>query len=452
MTEHEKRDPGNLFPMRLTSIEKFHFFDDSQEFPNNLFCRIRLEGHVDRELALDAIRFFESRHPLINAVVRQSGKRLVWDGYIPPSQTVRWTDQSQPPGFERLDLQQCPGVQLLFRVADDETEIWVHAHHATLDGGAGIQIANEWLAAYANLATGKPAEHGIPKLDSELLRKRSSLNLFSWNYLQHLYKQPIALFGASKFLFRKFGLLTQSIFHRSAPVVLHDEYPTILGRWIEADVLDSLRAQAKQHGVMLNTVMIAQLYLAIWNWRTKHQFGRPDDWLRILMPMSIRGMGDRRLSAANRSAVVQIDRRPADFANTEQLLKGLDREVGIIRNWQLNKIFLIAIRSMSVIPGWLRSSAKNDKFRGTMVFTNLGTPFSRNKRLKSAGGIVAGNLKLIEFDWVGPIRKGIGVNLSVQQHDDRIRLSMHVDPRQVDVPVAEELFDAYVDRLRNHPF
>lgn len=452
MTEHEKRSPGKLFPMRLTSIEKFHFFDDSQEFPNNLFCRIRLEGKVDRDKALEAIRFFESRHPLLNTIVQQRGNRLVWDGHLPPSQTIRWADFSQPPGFERLDLQQRPGVQLLFRVGENETEIWVHAHHATLDGGAGIQIANEWLAAYANLVAGQPVEQGIPRLDRDLLLKRSSLNLLSWSYLQHLYKQPIALFGASKFLFRKFGLLTQSIFHRSAPVVLHDAFPTILSRWIEPDVVDSLRAQAKQHGVMLNTVLLAHLYITIWHWRTKHQFGRPDDWLRILMPMSIRGMGDRRLSATNRSAVVQIDRRPADFENTQQLLQGLDREVGIIRNWHLNKMFLIAIRTMSVFPGWLRSSAENDKYRGTIIFTNLGTPFSRNRRLKSSEGIVAGNLKLVEFDWVGPIRKGIGVNVSVQQHDNRMRLSMHVDPRQVDVPVAEELFDAYVDRLENYPF
>jgi hypothetical protein len=389
---------------------------------------------------------------LINTIVQQQGKRLVWDGHLPPSQTLRWADFSRPPGFERLDLRRLPGVQLLFRVSDNETEIWVHAHHATLDGGAGIQIANEWLAAYANLVAGQPIDQGIPRLDNEQLRKRSSLNLLSWNYLQHLYKQPIAMFGASKFLFRKFGLLTQSIFHRSAPVVLHDAFPTIVSRWIEPEVVESLRGQARQHGVMLNTVMIAHLYITISQWRAKHQFGRPDDWLRILMPMSIRGMGDRRLSATNRSAVVQIDRRPADFENTEQLLQGLDREIGIIRVWQLNKIFLIAIRTMSVFPGWLRASAENDKYRGTLVFTNLGTPFSRNKRLRTADGIVAGNLKLIEFDWVGPVRKGIGVNLSVQQHDNRIRLSMHVDPRQVDVSVAEELMDAYVDRLRQHPF
>jgi len=438
---------NQLLPTQLTSIEKFHFFGDCYEFPNNLFCRIRFSGKVDREKAIEAVKFFEKRHPLINAVIVKKGSQFFWEDHDPPSKTLRWSGDLDPPSFPGLDVTEKPGVQLLFQATDEKFEVWVQAHHATLDGGAGIQIANEWMVAYDNLVAGRPVDQGLSRLDASQLSVRNKLGLTSSSYLKQLSKQPIALFGATKFLFRRFGLLTNAIFERSDPVVLHDTFPVIHGDWIEPETVTSLRNQSIKHRASLNSVLLTHLYLTVREWRTEHQHGRPEDWIRVVMPMSIRGMADRRMSAANRSSIVQLDRRPQDFDRPDKMAQGLDYEIGLIRQWQLNKMFLILVRSMSVFTPWLRSSAENKKYRGTIVFTNLGTPFSKNRTLQTEEGMRAGNLKLDYFDWVGPVRPGLGVNFSVQLHDDRIRISMHVDTRQVGFDDARELFEAYLERL-----
>lgn len=433
--------------MRLTSIEKLHFFDDSELFPNNIFGRIRFQGRVDKKKALAAIEFVQSQHPLIAAMVEGDGNRLTWNFEQPLSESVLWIDGLEFPGYGYLDLKQKLSTQFVMLAGEDESHLWVQGHHAAFDGGAAAKALSIWMTAYQNLCTDQPIERGIAKVDESLLPLRNALGLLKWSYLRHLHLQPIALFGATKFLFRQFGLLTNSIVNRSNPVVLHDVFPTVISRWVDAETVTELNEQANRYGVMLNTLLMAKLYLALWKLRTSNQFGRPNDWIRILLPMSIRTMSDRRLPAANRSAVVQVDRRPQHFEDFPALLAGIDQEVGIIHRWQLHKMFLIAVRAMSAIPFWLKSSAKNDKYRGTIVFTNLGNVFSRNRKLQSEDGLRAGNLKLLDFDLVGPIRRGIGVNLSVQQHEDRMRLSVHVDPRQVDVATAEEFLDAFIKQM-----
>ena len=436
-----------IFPSPLTSIEKFHFYDDRFEFPNNLFCRLRFAGTINREMALEAVKFIEKRHPMMNVRVDRSGDHLEWTRTTPASETLEWEENLTPPSFRGLDVTQNAGVQLLFKVTEDIFEIWVQAHHATLDGGGGIQIANDWMIAYDNLFHERPVDEGLPKLNQELLRDRNNLGLKSKSYLKQLWKQPIGLLGATKFLFRRFGLLTNSIVHRSDPRHLHNRYPVIHGQWLSPETVLSLKNQGIKHKASLNAILMSHLFSTVHQWRTEHQHGRPEDWLRFLMPISIRGMWDRRLSAANRSSVVQIDRRPMDFARPDLMAQGLDFEIGLIRNWQLNKAFLIILRMMSGWNKWLKSSAKKKQYRGTLIFTNLGFPHSKNRRLIVDEEIKTGELKLKYFDWVGPLRRGLGVNFTVQQHFERLRISMHVDTRQIDFSDARELFDAYVSRL-----
>ena len=438
---------NQLFPARLTSIEKYHFFRDCYEFPNNLFCRLRFVGKVNRKKAIEALTFCEERHPLVNVAVRLDGNKLFWDGHHPPSETLRWDETSESPNFSRLDLTESSGIRFLFKETDDKFEVWIHAHYAAFDSAAVIQIANDWMLAYANLAAGRDIAHSMPRLDSQLLQKRHELGLDSPSRLKLWTKQPFAIWRTTRHMFRQFGLLTNAIFARSKPQILHDTFPVIHGEWMSAGVLKSLQDQAIKHKVSLNSILLSHLFLTVRDWRTDHQHGRPEDWIRIVMPTDIRATFDREMPAANRSSFVEFDRRHTDFRRPDLLAKGLNDELEKMDWWYLNRMFLIAVRGMSTLSSWLRSSAESQKYRGTIVFANLGNPFSLIRELKTKDGIVAGNLRLKDFDVVGPIRPGLGVNLFLQTHGKRMRLSMHVDTRQVDMNDAEELFEAFLERV-----
>jgi len=164
--------------------------------------------------------------------------------------------------------------------------------------------------------------------------------------------------------------------------------------------------------------------------------------------MSIRGFSDRRTPATNRAALVQVDRRERDLSDVLSLTRGLDREIGVIHNWHLHKMFLLAVRGISLIPGMLRRSAISRKCRGTAIFTNLSEPFGRlGLPRDDSGAVTVGNLKLVDFDFVGPIRWQTPLNLTVQKHLDRFRLSLHFDPRSISVADAEEFLFGYVGQL-----
>jgi hypothetical protein len=148
---------------------------------------------------------------------------------------------------------------------------------------------------------------------------------------------------------------------------------------------------------------------------------------------------------------VQVDRCIRDFRNPEALIRGLDWEIGVIRNWQLNKLFLLAIRGMSVVPGMLQRSASSTKCRGTAIFTNLSEPFGRLGLPLENDCVRVGNLLLQEFDFVGPIRRSTPVNLSVQKHLGRIRLSLHADPRLLKLDESMRFLELFAHRLETRP-
>ncbi len=467
-------ETGIPFPARISSIEKFHLLDDSAELPNELFCRMTFSGTADPAKIVAASRLVESRHPMYRAAVDCSA------GGLP----VRWVETANenlasenvyfvgsgepdidPPGaapmdVTPLDTEKC-SARMYIRQSHGEFEILFQVHHGIVDGGGGIQAINDWLIAYDNVCAGRAPGEGVRSLRPELFPRRSALGLGRWKYLKHLFKQPVGLLGVSKFLFRSFATLQPE--HESVTQAHESDFTrSFHGRWIDEVTATRLREQANREGVTLNSILMAALFSAVDEFVAGNSTGadQAGQWIRMIVPMSERSAGDRRLSAVNKSSIVQIDRRKSEMKNRNLFVSYLDREIRIIRDWQLSKLFLIAVRSMSAFPFWLKRSASNAKPRGTLIFTNLGNPFSRNRRLGNRndgqqrnagepGRIQVGDLHLIDFDFAGPVKPGTPVNFAIQQHFGRIRVSMRIEPRQIAELEAARLFDLFVDRIND---
>ena len=270
-------------------------------------------------------------------------------------------------------------------------------------------------------------------------------------------QQAIALFGAAKFIFRK----TKAIAAESAPVENPSQYPAIRGSWIDAATLKASRSQALDNDVGFTTWCMAKCFVAIDSWNQKRHLeagevqpaesseSESNSVWRILLPISTRTAADRAAVAANRTAIVQIDRQPpADETDLAPFCQSIDYEINFIRRWQLEKIFLLAIRSASLSNSSLAKMANNPVSRGAAVFTHLGRPFKRamihlNRLSKSDPNLPFA--RPIDFDLAGPVRIGTPINISFARFDHRMKISLHYDPQVISTSEADRLLATIAD-------
>lgn len=488
MDSHEYDSFADLFPMPMTSIEKFHYWDCDSQYPNVIHCRLRFARKLDPDLAKQAWQLAIERQPFGDVEPKKVNGRWVWDaGPRALGKPNRGIENWNGTGFKFLELGAPPvpqnRVQAKIRsvtgshleivvwpesaeVSESESvrqsaesgsrespakawrsEVYFFVHHAIADGAAAAAVINEWIVIYSNLESRRPPLANVPQLQPALMSRRGQLGLLKWRYLKHVPKQAIAVFGATKFAFRKTVELLPGANSPDPEQPCSRQFPAILGRWISEADYQRLRSAARRHDVMLNSILLGQLYIALVRWRTLMGVHADIDWIRIILPMSIRNVSDRRLPAANRATLVQIDRRGDEIQDAGELYKSLDREIRIIRGWHLEKMFLIAMGCLAGFETFLQRAASNEKSRGTAVFTNLGEPLRKSKRLLRGQANRGAVDELIEFDPAGPIRKGTPVNFTASRDGSRLRISLHFDAAILNSEQATELLDGYVKQL-----
>lgn len=455
----------DLFPLLMSSVEKFHWYDSQPSHPNYIFGRLEFRKRIDPVLAEEAWKVALERQPLAGVQPERIKRRWHWtldvDSEAVRSEMMKGSfnyhgSKSLP---EPWDLEGCElGVTLSSHLeiragnlqaasedlhetpVDGLTLVYFAVHHSISDGVGAILVVNEWLTIYSNLLAGEAATTGLQRLEFKRLRTRNHLGILSWSYLKHLYQQPIALFGATKFIFRKSLDLTAQKDVADGSTRLP---PAIVGRWVDAEGVGRLNRESCRLGVTFNSLLIGRLFVSLAKFIARDGRDHKKDWLRVILPISLRRMSDRRMPAVNKTTIVQLDRRADGSPQADSFYQNLDREIRIIRGWQLDKIFLICIRLLAIVDPLLRQVARSRKSRGTVVFTNLGEPFRKllQSRSKLSGDFIN------QFDLVGPVREGTPLNYTVARHGDRLRVSLHYDASVFSAKRADDLLENYVSDL-----
>ncbi len=448
----------------LNSVEAFHALSGTALHPNVVVGRFEYQGVVDEKLAKEAWRICLSRQVLPLRTASHDGLKWQLDGskntsggaVADESFSVIDIDQWSSNPLERkvanlnelgipdLHLGASPAFALCCLRSEkaNRSEVVFAAHHALVDGLAGISFMRQWMQCYDNLCRGLRPDKGLPGLDFERYLKRGELGLLSWNYLKLLPLQAVGLFGATKFVLRKFYVLDKSI----STVVNSINSPGIIGKDIDTASCLRLRELAEQHAVSENSIVIATLFRILDGARISGRFKASNSsWLRLILPMNVREFADRRIPCTNRTSLVQIDRRRCKEADIFELARNIAREIGIIANWKLDRIFLIALRIASVSGSLLRKVAQNEKPRGTAVFANLGEPLRPNRHCDF---VHVGGLVRESFDMSGPIRAGTPLNFSWQKHraiDGRFvgRVTLHFDQSVISEQDAHWLLEQF---------
>lgn len=443
-----------LLPLRMTSIERFHLLDDSRAWPNWIGSQLSFAGALDEGTAREALRITLQRH--VWGHCRADSHRWRWHWTPHPDGTPAFHFSTDPEGRNWLpeqlpDPRSESAARFCGWTNGVDSRISFLVHHALADGLGGLQFVRDWLLVYDNLFHGRAPASGLPPLEPGRLLRRNQLGLLRWSYLRHLWKQPLALFGASKFLFRRFAILAEAPDRNGAlPNSSHDgPWPRLLSLPIDAATLQAVKQAARKWNISLNEWLLGCLFEAVASWRSERTDQPDDPWLRMIVPISLREKSDTGLPAANRTTLVQLDRRTSDFHPRIRLMQGLRFELGVIRQWQLDRIFLVAIRVVGLHNRWLAFTARWQKQRATIMLTNLGKPLLRTGLQRDGDCLLVGPLRLERMELVAPVKNGMPAAFAVHQYRNQLQIDLQYDPVALTRDDASRLLELFAARIRD---
>ena len=443
-----------LFPLPLVPFEQYMLADDGPAYPMNGIFRLRFLGRFDRPALQSAVRAAVARHPLLWARIERSGRRRpAWVADAKSEPTVEWIAAptgKQFPDVGHLDPQRGPGFRAW--VVQDEaaatSDLVLALHHCCSDALGAFRFIEDLLMLYDGTVRGKPGSIALPPLDERLLRRRNAFGLSPLKLLRDGLKQLVGLHGAWRFFM-----------HRPVPLVSHEPeprsatvpkpYPTAITRQLSAAETDALRRLAREHRCTVNEWLARDLLLTLEAFQSKREPSNGADWLRLSVPMNLRGEQDRCLPAANVVSLVFLDRRKRHCADPARLLAGIHREMQRIKRFRLGLTFVLSLRLLKFLPGGIRRTVEADRCQSTCVFTNLGPLLTDTPLVQSDGRVVAGDLVLDGMDIFPPLRPHTCAAFCIFTYAGRLNVTLNYDARPLSKADAAALLETYMQRIRS---
>jgi hypothetical protein len=146
--------------------------------------------------------------------------------------------------------------------------------------------------------------------------------------------------------------------------------------------------------------------------------------------------------------MVFFDRQPCSFSDPDGLLKGIHRQMGIIKRLQLQYTFILSLAVSRLLPGGLSRKARSEKCQSTSCLSNLGPVLDRTPLPRREGRIVSGDVVLEAVDYAIPLRPHLNAVFGVYTYAGRLRVLMHFDPRAMPKEQSEDLLETYIQRIR----
>jgi hypothetical protein len=438
----------------LVPFEEYMLLDDRPAYPMNFFLRLRFDGLLDRQLFCEACCAAVARHPLLSARIVREKRCWHWTTDRPHAPTITWSPwmapslrNAEPP----IDLAKEPGLRISGQQSEDQTTVTFRFHHATCDGLAAFQVLGDTLTAYS-YGLGETKRHLTEQpIDWNLLQERGKFGLTVPRLLRMFPRQLLGLFGACQFFVRRPVQLAglhpkQSSSDRSEDGAT--AWPASLScQFTPQETLD-LRSAARNQQVTVNDLLIRDWFLTLGALQHSRRTDEASFWLRTSVPISLRGLRDRRMPAANVVSMVFLDRRPSQLDDPAELLRSIRQEMNLIQRNRLEFTFVFSLGLGRRILGRLNWLMPGEKCTASSVLTNLGGLFGRLRVPRDAQRrLTFGQATLTSVDVLAPLRPGTRLALGVFRYAGRQSATLHYDLRSFTQPEAQELLEAYRRRV-----
>jgi hypothetical protein len=444
-------------PMRLTVIEEFFYHANREAFPASCFLQLHCSGTIDAEtLALAWDKSIEANPLLCSRVDGQ--RRLRWQraDVIPP---ITWlTSDSDAGSCSFQDLSVEMGLRLSVIPQPEESVefascprylLRIQFHHACCDGLGIFQFAAELLQNYAAIWSSAGATVPISTQGEKTadLSKRGKLVSGVLNVLRLIPRQLIGLRGVINFVRRQPVPVVTYPF-RDYPPTVPSTFPAVCCERLSVEESNRLATAASDLGVSMNTLLARDLFVATDEFReSSSEYGK-QQWVRMMIPISMRNRLHRHLTAANIVSSVFLDRRGVDCEDEQGLLQSVHDEMELIHRNQLGFIFLTSLAVCRWLPGGIRRSARQAKGDVSCVFTNVGRVFAKTKLPKQDGRLVVGDFIVENAEPLAPIQPGCCAVFSANRYAGRFSFALHFDPRALTKHQSESLLERFVTQVR----
>jgi hypothetical protein len=441
--------PDFPLPLPLTAFEEYMLCDDRPTYPMSIIARLEFSGRLDRHATVAALEAVVARHPLLRAKIRKTAAgRLEW-AVADSAPAFSW---NEGPGYDHwplmrpIDLFSDTGLVCWAATDSQRSSLVLQVHHAVCDGKAVLQILDEFVRSYARMSTKGLRGMELPACNPDLLRGRGRFGLTVGKYFRMLPAQLTGLLGVWKFLMRRPVPLLDPL--AASADELPANSPNVRIGSLKADEVRRLSAIAADHKVTVNDWFIRDFYLAINDFRSRHQITAAGQWIRFSIPMSLRQTAGRTMPATNLVSMVFLDRTPEQISDSAGLLRSIHDEMHLIRRRQLGLTFVLSLAVLRLLPGGLAKRVNKGNCEATCVLSNLGKAMADSPLPLRQEKIVAGNVKLDGIDLFSPIREGTAVSAALVYYAGGLQICMQYDRRRVTETQADDLIASYLCRIR----
>ncbi|MBA3314201.1 MAG: hypothetical protein H0T47_13065 [Planctomycetaceae bacterium] len=431
--------------IRLTPFEAYMWADDSARHPMTALIEIEYSGRLQRSLFEAALSQTLLAHPLLRAVIDDTCRPPRWIVQENASPFLHWDDEFAslefPNGVEHIDLTAEVGLRVWVRAGEESGRVVLQLHHACTDGVGVTNFVTDFLRAYAALGNGE----AVPTL-----RDHGALE---WR--DRFYKRP--WLGRLKTLY---GVATHArTWRRSRPIPLRDEdsgkrrskrpMDSISHRVLDTPELEGLVKAAHEADVTVNDLMLRDL-LQVLAPRCEHRATGVDDCVCVCMPVNLRAPEDAPMPAANKMFMSFLRRTPAQCRDAEGLLRSVREETSYIkrtrRGLRMLEVFRLAMLLRGEVP---QALLKKGSF-ATAVLSNLGRLVGQDVGLPTDedGRLLASGITVERLITAPNGRPGTAAVFVILTYAGRMIISLRFDPESLSDDSAQELLDAFVERLR----
>ncbi len=448
-----------LFPLPLTSFEQFMLEEDHPDYPMTFMLRFLLEGRVEVELLIEALKEALTRHPLLSSTVGLHNGTQCWFYRTDLIATIE-LDPSvwlrDEPWRRPMDLTAETGLRVWGETDDTRTRVTLLFHHACCDGIGASQFLEDIAVAYARRVLPEPERPEARTLEPERLRGRLlaegrriaeltgtllyRIRVITWHIVRYWGQRTEPLKSMSS-----------SAAHASQPVSLADHSGIVSGV-IDKATFRKLREFAKDTGVMLNDILVRDLMRTMADYNDASGGRLSRGRICVLVPTSLRGPGDDLLPASNVVSYVFLSQSRQQMRDSLRMLRGLNQEMTFVHQVQGGWLFVEVLNVLARLPQWLRWPVRRSRSTcmSTAVLSHLGNLLnSIGGRLGTVDGHVrVGNVVMRSVECVPPLRRQTNAAFATYVFGGQLMISGRLDPHSFSLEESRGLLERFLEKLR----
>ena len=443
-----------LFPLPLTIFEQYMYLDSHPNYPMDSFRRLNINGIINRAAFQSALNLAIERHPLFACKVEKSPRGTLQWVFAEKANEICWKrysdadvfTQSGFPQAEPLDLSAQPGLKAYVLEDDTEkkTQILFQFHHSASDGTGEMQFLRDLITLYGKETEVIAADVPAPILDSAVLLRRGRLG---WTLPRYIWFGLSTAFTTWQILGKRVQTLVPPV--RNAPISKNGvrlEYPQIRTLDYSIEQTAQYAKKAKQAGVTVNDLLLADFARAIHLWRQERDVPRISGSLRLSVPMNLRNALHENMPAGNVVTMVFVDTDPSAVNSPDALVQSMHRKMNWIKTRDQKFVLDLFLKAGNflgrLVGGDLSLFLRSSNARSTACLSNLGrvletVPLPRNEHRR----ILLSDAVLDSVDAAPPIRPGTALSLSALTYGSALRFCLRFDDSVITNKDADRILD-----------